>query len=189
MTTTRDEDVVELLIDQHNQIRKMFSDMERAQGDRKRGLFEDLVRLLAIHETAEEQVVHPVARRVVEVGEAVVDRRLAEEDQAKHMLALLYDLGLDHPEFGPRFKKLTESVLEHADREEMDEFWYLRDTVDADTLKRMADAVRAAERTVPVRPHPRTAELAVGNILVGPPLAVFARMRDAMRVLVNRDKR
>jgi hemerythrin superfamily protein len=188
MTATREQDVVELLVNQHNQIRQMFGEMENAQGDRKRELFEDLVRLLAVHETVEEEVVHPVARRKIEAGEQVVDARLHEEDQAKHMLAELYDLGPDKPEFDIRFRAAKEAILQHAEREERDEFSRLREKVDANQLKRMADAVRAAERTAPTRPHPRSPESAVGNLLAGPPLAVFDRVRDAMREMVKKGK-
>ncbi|GAA1823689.1 hemerythrin domain-containing protein [Planosporangium flavigriseum] len=188
MTATREQDVVELLVDQHNQIRRLFSEMDGAQGDRKREVFEDLVRLLAIHETAEEEVVHPVAGRRIEGGQKIVEERLHEEDQAKHMLAELYDLGPDKPEFDVRFQALKNAVIQHAEREEQQEFSTLREKVDKDTLKRMADAVRAAEKTAPTRPHPRTPESAVGNILAGPPLAVFDRVRDKMRELVKSGK-
>jgi hemerythrin superfamily protein len=181
MTTTREKDVVELLVDQHNQIRQMFGEMENAQGDRKREMFEDMVRMLAIHETVEEEVVHPVSRRKIEGGQQIVEQRLHEEDQAKHMLGELHDLGPDKPEFDIRFQALKNAVLQHAEREERDEFSQLRQKVDADQLRRMADAVRMAERTAPTRPHPRTPESAVGNLLAGPPLAVFDRVRDAMR--------
>jgi hemerythrin superfamily protein len=188
MTATREQDVVQVLIDQHNQIRQLFGEMEKAQGNRKSEVFEDLVRLLAIHETAEEEVVHPVAGRRIENGQAIVEQRLHEEGQAKHLLAELYDLGPDKPEFDIRFQALKNAVIQHAEREEREEFSQLREKVDPDMLKRMADAVRAAERTAPTRPHPRTPESAVGNILVGPPLAVFDRMRDAMRQLVKTDR-
>ncbi|MGC9669512.1 hemerythrin domain-containing protein [Planosporangium sp. 12N6] len=181
MTTTREKDVVELLVDQHNQIKTMFAEMETAKGDRKREVFEDLVRLLAVHETAEEEVVHPVARRKIANGKQVVDERLHEEDQAKRMLAELYDLGIDKPEFDIRFRAAKDSIIAHAEREERDEFSGLRQTVDADQLRRMADAVKAAERTAPTRPHPNAPESAVGNLLAGPPLAVFDRVRDSMR--------
>jgi hemerythrin superfamily protein len=189
MTTTREKDVVELLVDQHNQLRQMFSEMEGAQGDRKRDVFEDIVRLLAIHETAEEEVVHPVAGRVVQGGQKIVEERLHEEGQAKHMLAELHELGPDKPEFDIRFQALKNAVLQHAEREEQQEFSKLREKVDADQLRRMADAVRLAERTAPTRPHPRTPESAVGNLLAGPPLAVFDRIRDAMREATKGSKR
>jgi hemerythrin superfamily protein len=56
-----------------------------------------LVRLLAVHESAEEQILHPAARH--DAGDSVVDARLHEEDEAKHILSDLYDLGTDNPEF------------------------------------------------------------------------------------------
>jgi hypothetical protein len=53
-----------------------------ASGEHKRDLFQDLVRLLAVHEIAEEEVVHPAARRAIDGGDQVVDSRLHEEDEA-----------------------------------------------------------------------------------------------------------
>jgi hypothetical protein len=181
MTATQEKDVVDLLIDQHNQVRQLFGQLETAKGERKRDLWEDLVRLLAVHETAEEEVVHPVARRKIEGGEQIVERRLAEEEQAKHMLAELHDIGVDHPEFNAKLIKCRDAVFAHADREEKEEFADLRAKVDADQRKRMANALMAAEKTAPTRPHPRTPESAIGNLLAGPPLAVFDRIRDTMR--------
>jgi hypothetical protein len=45
----------------------------------------------------------------------------------------------------------------------------------------MAGAVRAAEAAAPTRPHPAAGESAAANALAGPPLAVFDRIRDAVR--------
>jgi hemerythrin superfamily protein len=180
VTTTQEQDVVDLLLEQHDQIRSLFSQVQRAQGAAKRELFEDLVRLLAIHESAEEEIVHPFARRKIEDGDAVVDARLHEEDEAKHVLAGLYDLGVDHPEFDARFEALAMSVNEHATHEENEEFLHLRQTVEADKLRRMAGALRAAESTAPTRPHPNAPESAAA-VLAGPPLAVFDRVRDTIR--------
>ena len=61
-TPASKQDVVDLLIQQHNQIRDLFVEVEAASGAAQLGAFRRLVRLLAIHETAEEQAVHPVAR-------------------------------------------------------------------------------------------------------------------------------
>ncbi|MEN3303898.1 MAG: hypothetical protein V7603_100 [Micromonosporaceae bacterium] len=181
MTTTQDQDVVDLLLEQHNQIKTLFQQVSAAQGPRKRDLFEQLVRLLAVHESAEEEVVHPAARRKAQAGDAVVDSRLREEDEAKHALADLYDVGVEHPEFDSRLATLSHAVIEHAEHEEHDEFPYLRQNLDAETRRRMAGALRAAEATAPTRPHPAAGESAAANLIAGPPLAVFDRMRDAVR--------
>ncbi|MEU6413337.1 hemerythrin domain-containing protein [Microbispora sp. NPDC046933] len=80
MTTATEQDVIDLLLAQHNQITTMFAEVAAARGDRRRELVNDLVRLLAVHESAEEQVVHPAARS--KAGDEVVEARLHEEDRA-----------------------------------------------------------------------------------------------------------
>jgi hemerythrin superfamily protein len=181
VTDVREQDVVDLLLEQHNQIKSLFSQVAAAQGAQKRELFEDLVRLLAVHESAEEEVVHPAARRNIEGGDQVVDSRLQEEHEAKQALSDLYDLGVDHPEFDTRLTVLAEAVITHATHEENDEFRYLRQNVPADKLRRMAGALKTAEATAPTRPHPGAGESAAANLLAGPPVAVFDRIRDAVR--------
>jgi hemerythrin superfamily protein len=181
VTDGRQQDVVDLLLEQHNQIKSLFGQVEATQGALKRELFEDLVRLLAVHESAEEEVVHPVARHIIEGGDQVVDSRLHEEHEAKQALSDLYDLGVDHPEFNTRLAALAQDVTAHATHEETEEFGYLRRNVPADKLQRMAGALKAAEATAPTRPHPGAGESATANLLAGPPIAVFDRIRDAVR--------
>jgi hemerythrin superfamily protein len=184
MTTAQtgtDRDVVDLLLEQHDEIKSLFGQVQQAQGAVKQELFQDLVRLLAVHESAEETVVHPVARRTLDDGDQEVQRRLDEEDRAKKELAALYDLGVAHPDFDRRLQAFAAEVTEHATREEAEEFLRLRGTVQADRLRTMAGALRAAEKAAPTRPHPGAPESAVGNVLAGPPMAVFDRVRDAVR--------
>ncbi|MEV4460933.1 hemerythrin domain-containing protein [Microbispora sp. NPDC049633] len=179
MSTATEQDVIDLLLAQHNQIKTMFAEVAAARGERRRELFNDLVRLLAVHEAAEEQVVHPAARS--KAGEEVVEARLHEEDEAKHALSDLYDLGVDHPEFDARLAALEKAVVDHATHEEREEFPRLRQETSPERLRRMAGAVRVAEAISPTRPHPGAGESATANMLVGPPVAVFDRIRDVVR--------
>ncbi|RKR86849.1 hemerythrin HHE cation binding domain-containing protein [Micromonospora pisi] len=181
MATAQKQDVIDLLLDQHIQIKTLFSQVSSAQGAQKRELFEDLVRLLAVHESAEEIVVHPTARRKIEHGKRVVDARTEEEDQAKRKLAELYELGVDHPSFDSSLAAFAEAVVEHASREESEEFPALRQSLSAEQLRRMAGAVRAAEAAAPTRPHPHSGESRMANLAAGPPMAVFDRLRDTVR--------
>jgi hemerythrin superfamily protein len=180
-STGSDQNVVDLLVDQHGQIKQLFADISSATGDRKRDLFHDLVRLIAVHESAEEQVVHPTARRKITNGDPIVSARLAEEDEAKHVLAQLYDLGVDHPDFDTRLHEFSEAVAKHATAEENEEFNQLRSSLKPEELMRMAGVLRAAEAAAPTRPHPSTGESAAANAIMGPPLALFDRVRDAVR--------
>ncbi|UFT00344.1 hemerythrin domain-containing protein [Nocardia huaxiensis] len=175
------QDVVDLLLDQHHQIETLLQQIRTGQG-RKDELFTDLVRLLAIHEAAEEEVVHPIAKRAENGdGEGMVEARLEEESEAKHALAELYKLGVESPEFDVKFAEFAAAVADHAEREEAEEFTLLRKQLTTTQLERMATSVRAAEAVAPTRPHPSAGESAVANLLAGPPLAVFDRVRDAVR--------
>jgi hypothetical protein len=53
--------------------------------------------------------------------------------------------------------------------------------VPTEQLQRMAGAVQAAEKLAPTRPHPKAGESAAANLLAGPPMALFDRLRDAVR--------
>ncbi|CAL9286812.1 hemerythrin domain-containing protein [Streptomyces olindensis] len=175
-----DDDVVALLKAQHVTIRELFQEVESSTGDQQRDAWRRLVRMLAVHETAEEEVVHPTARRAFDSGEQVVAERLEEERQAKEQLSRLDDMGPEDPAFMSAFLALRQAVLAHADAEEREEFAQLQQHTDADKLSAMAKAVKAAEAMAPTRPHPGV-ESAAANIAVGPFAAIVDRTRDAVR--------
>ncbi|WP_433567387.1 hemerythrin domain-containing protein [Nocardia sp. CA-151230] len=179
-TSTEQDDVIALLQQQHTQIKTLLQQVEGASGEAKRQPFENLVRLLAVHESAEEQVVHPASRRAKVAGE-VVDDRLHEEEEAKHVLAELYELGVTDDRFAGKFQDFAASVIEHAEMEEKEEFDQLRRSLSGQDSARLATAVRVAEAVAPTRPHPQAGESATANLVFGPPLALFDRIRDAVR--------
>jgi hypothetical protein len=173
-------DVVEFLIGQHMQIRDLFTEVEASTGQARRNAFERLVTLLAVHETAEEQLIHPLVRTGVEGGGDIADDRLAEESAAKEMLARLEDLGPDAVEFPSLLAELRVSVLTHAHNEEAYEFRYLRREVATAQLKPLVGMVRAAEAVAPTHPHPGV-ESATANIVTGPVVSLFDRTKEMVR--------
>jgi hemerythrin superfamily protein len=172
-------DVVSFLKGQHQEIKQLFSDVKTSQGEAKTGSFYALRRLLAVHETAEEEIVHPVARRVLPDGEAIVTARLNEEKQAKKTLAELEKLEIDSEEFRQKLAILEQDVLAHADSEERDEFERLGSFLDQSRLDRMRAAAELAEKVAPTRPHPGV-ESPAANLLAGPFASMVDRVRDAI---------
>src|SRR5271163_4923962 len=82
------DQVVAFLKAQHNLIEDMFDQVLLASDPHAREKpFIQLRQLLAVHETAEEMVVHPRARREVEAFDSIVDARLEEEHEAKELLS------------------------------------------------------------------------------------------------------
>jgi hemerythrin superfamily protein len=174
------DDVVAFLVGQHNLIKDMFEDVLHASEDSARQTaFVDLRQLLAVHETAEEMVVHPRARRDIDGGDAVVDARLLEEHEAKQQLSKLEDMDISSQEFLDALTAFRDTVIDHAEREENEEFNRLQKALDADDLNRMASAVLAAEAIAPTRPHPGV-ESAKLNFAVGPFASMLDRARDAI---------
>ncbi|KOG88766.1 hemerythrin domain-containing protein [Streptomyces varsoviensis] len=174
------QDVVELLQQQHTRIRGLFEEVADAKGDERTRSFRELIHLLAVHETAEEEVVHPFARKHIDGGEQVVKDRIEEEEGAKRALGRLEDMDPDSPEFLDLFAALRQDVTAHADAEERYEFAHLRAAADRDRLERLAAAVRAAEALAPTRPHPGT-DTALKNLMAGPVAGVVDRTRDVVR--------
>src|SRR5690242_15678855 len=145
----------------------MFPDTLAASGKAREKAFVELRRLLAVHETAEEEIVHPRAKRKISNGTAVVDKRLHEEHEAKTALQKLEKLDVDSEEFTRELTKLRDAVVEHAKHEEQDEFAKLGEELSSEELERMGRAAKLAEATAPARPHAGV-ESQVANLAAGP---------------------
>lgn len=178
-SATDKTNVVQFLTDQHKQIRALFDEVDKATDKTaKDKAFVQLRRLLAVHETAEEQIVHPQARSAVPNGQRVVEARLQEENAAKQALTELEKLDVTSVEFATQFAQLRTAVLAHAENEETEEFPALEAQKDSAALAKMARAVAVAEKLAPTRPHAGV-ESAAGNTLAGPFAAMLDRARDA----------
>lgn len=183
MSAETHSDVVALLKAQHQRIRAMFDAVEKATAEDRRKNFDDLRRFLAVHETAEEMVVHPRARTGAG-GEQVVNPRLAEEHAAKELLSRLDGMETSDSDFTPTLAQLRSAVLAHAASEENEEFPLLEQATDESSRATMAAAVRAAEAIAPTHPHPGV-ESATANALAGPLASVVDRTRDAVRTVLE----
>jgi hemerythrin superfamily protein len=175
------EDVVKFLKDQHQTVKKLFGDtLKTAEKDKREESFFELRKLLAVHETAEEIVVHPVARHEIANGDKIVDARLHEEHEAKEHLAKIEGMDIESDEFIEALTELQKAVLLHAEHEESEEFDKLGASLDKDDLKRMAGAVQAAEAIAPTHPHPGV-ESAKMNFAAGPFASMLDRARDVLK--------
>ncbi len=172
-------DVVEYLLAQHMRIRDLLAEVLRTSGDERREAFREVLHLLSVHETAEEEVVHPRVRHVEAAGDAIVDDRLGEEHHAKELLEQLDGMDVDDARFLPLFVRLREAVITHAVAEQRYEFNRLRQHLSAPERAAMLGLVRAAEATAPTHPHAGV-ESATANLLLGPPVAIMDRVRDAI---------
>jgi hemerythrin superfamily protein len=180
-TASQTDDIVAAIRRDHGEIKDLFGRVESASGaDGRENAFRLLVAKLAMHETAEEEIVHPLLRKEPG-GEEIADRLLAQEDQGKKLLAELEKMGPAAPEFDSKFRTLRAEVLEHADQEEQLEHPRIEQSVDADRRRKLAQLFETAEAAAPTHAHPNAPESAAGNLVLGPFVAVADRVRDAIR--------
>src|SRR6266542_368853 len=137
--------VTELLHQQHEEVKGMFDQLSLAVGQARVELFDCLRATLAVHETAEEIVVHPAARKAGGDAGEIVDARLREEDQAKESLAELERIGPGGDGFDARLAAFHQALLSHAEAEEHQLFPLVEKACDPDELTRMAERLRTAE--------------------------------------------
>jgi hypothetical protein len=131
-------DIVDVLREQHDQIRQLCAGIERDDGARKERLFAELDRLVNLHELGERRVVHPAVRTTTPAGGDVGLACAAEEGDIERTLADLKDLGVRHATFDRRFAVLHRAILDHHAREERDEFPLIRLYVRAERRHTMA---------------------------------------------------
>jgi len=173
------QDVITFLELQHRQIKQLFGEVRASSGEQRERTFTELRRLLAIHETAEEEVVHPAARKALPGGDAIINARLQEENKAKKALSALEELDPNSPEFDAQFSTFAMDVLAHAAAEERQEFEPLAASLSEAELERLRHTVELAERFAPTRPHPGV-ESQAANLVVGPFAAMVDRARDLL---------
>lgn len=110
------QDVVELILNDHREMERMFEQLKSDPSTRL-GLVPVLTTLLTAHSRAEEAEVYPAAR--TEAGAAVE----VEHSQEEHLLAdkLLAELAAADPEtldFDDKLSQLIDAVTHHVEEEE-----------------------------------------------------------------------
>jgi hemerythrin superfamily protein len=170
-------DVVGFLMGQHQQVKRLLSEVLETTGEQRQHAFDEAREMLARHETAEEMIVRPLTRKAP-AGDAVAEARMAEENEAKQVLADLEKMDVGSSEFVTAFTSFRQSVLSHAEAEERDEFPLLRQNVDADALDKARKQVERAEKMAPTHPHP-SVKTTAANYVAGPFAAMLDRARDA----------
>jgi hemerythrin superfamily protein len=170
-------DVIEFLLNQHEQVRGLLADVVSSSGEERQRYFDTVREMLARHETAEEMIVRPLTRKAPG-GDAVAEGRMHEENEAKEVLASLEKMDVGSAEFTAKFSEFRQSVLDHAGAEERDEFPLLRQNTDEDALVKARDRVKRAEAMAPTHPHP-SAKTTAANYVAGPFAAMLDRARDA----------
>lgn len=178
-------DVIDLIQADHQEFRTLFDSIDTIPPDQREDLFRTLVAELARHEAAEEALVHRALRDDVPDGESVAEQVLEEESGAERLLADMEKMDPTSSDFLDAFIRLRDDVIGHADHEEREEHPRLREQLDEQQLRDMADKWERLKDMGPTRPHPRTPQSPEVRGAVGPIAGVFDRARDRARQMLS----
>ncbi|HEX3540991.1 MAG TPA: hemerythrin domain-containing protein [Acidimicrobiales bacterium] len=183
--TNEGRNLIALLLEDHAKVKGLLEQVGDAAVDQE-SLFRRIVKDLATHEVAEEEVVYPAVRSWVKDGEALADARVDEQQQTEVLLASMERMEPDTAEFRGSLEILRSAVLEHATHEEVEVFPALRRDVAPERLATLAQAYTVAKAMAPTHPHPNAPNTFPGNVLVGPAFAIVDRAYDVVRSALQR---
>ncbi len=174
-------DAIAVLKKDHAEAERLLVRFEKTRSaPERRKLAERLVRELSIHAAIEEQLVYPRLRGRLDGEEGDVLLALEEHHFAKVALAEIDALPAESERLEPKVRILAENVRRHVHEEERELLPALKRLVSADELAELGDALLAAKRLAPTRPHPAAPDEPPGNVLTTPAAAVYDRGRDAL---------
>ena len=107
------------------------------------------------------------------------EARMAEEHEAKHLLARLEKMAPGFFDFPDALAEFEAKVLAHAEREEQTVFPLLEQRLPPAERQEMAKNFLYVAAKAPSHAHAHSLESAVGNAVLGPVLATIDRVRDS----------
>ncbi|PWR11449.1 hemerythrin [Micromonospora acroterricola] len=181
--STGDQDVVDILVADHQQVETLFVELETRQGtpEYRRQLVDVMIAELVRHAVAEEAYVYPTARKTLPDGDEIAEREIAEHADAERTMKELESVDPSDPRFDELIAHLTSTIRHHVREEEGELFPRLRAATAREELVELADKVTAVKEIAPTRPHPSLPDHPPANKILAPGAGLVDRLRDALR--------
>ncbi len=144
---------IELLKQQHDEVKELFQKAEKAEGDALLELFESIADDLAVHAAIEEKQFYPATKsaRTEELLHEAVEEHLA----AKRVIADLLEMEPSDPQFEAKVKVLKELVEHHIEEEEGELFPKVKRLLSEDELEDLAVVMEDMARDLKAGGAPR----------------------------------
>jgi hemerythrin superfamily protein len=142
--TTTGNDAIEILLNDHEVVKRLFEELENAEAGARATVLEQLKTLLTVHNATEENLVYP-AIRFVAARKRDAETLYHQQDEAESSLwsidATIKGV-IDGEDADEQIRTLHKAVLAHIRKEEETEFPHLRQALKGSALKRLTDDVR-----------------------------------------------
>ncbi|WP_171117935.1 MULTISPECIES: hemerythrin domain-containing protein [unclassified Streptomyces] len=150
-----------------------------ADGEHRERVLRETVQLVFSHAFAEETVLWPAVRRSVEDGHELTLRVEEEHQQINDLVADIERLSPGSPEREEKVRRVFAWIRQDIRDEEDLVLPRLQEALPAAQLRRLGTAWDTVRRSAPTHPHPVIPRRPPGNAVLGVPLGLYDRMRDA----------
>ena len=117
MASSKSQDAIALLKDDHRKVEKLFKEFESAKGEgRKEKLARQICMELTVHTKIEEEIFYPACDG--KVDEDLLKESYVEHDAAKLLIAEIMAAGGDDEFYDAKVKVLQEEIEHHVEEEE-----------------------------------------------------------------------
>jgi hemerythrin-like domain-containing protein len=148
-------DAIVLLKDDHREIRKAFTEFEKA-GEKayaqKGKLVDRIIELLTVHTYIENEVMYPRVRELLPELEDDVLESYEEHHVADLLVIELAGMKPDDEHFTAKTTVLIENVRHHVEEEEDEWFPKVREGLGRKVLQEIGAELVEARKTAPTRP-------------------------------------
>ena len=180
--TRQQGDLVDILVTDHNEVEKAFTEYERGglADERRRNLVDHIITELVRHSVAEEQYLYPAAREVLPDGNKLADEEVKEHAEAEKVMKQLESLDPSESEFDRLTRQLISDIRHHVSEEEGELFPRLQQACTSEQLMDLGKKISMAKQSAPTRPHPSAPDKPPANMILAPGAGMIDRMRDAL---------
>ena len=148
-------DAIVLLKEDHKEVRKLFTDFEKAGKDAtktKGTIVHRIIELLTVHTYIENEVMYPRVRALLPDLEDDILESYEEHHVADVLVMELYGMDPDAERFDAKATVLIENVRHHMEEEEEDWFPKVRSGLGRKALQEIGEELIAAKKKAPREP-------------------------------------
>jgi hemerythrin superfamily protein len=116
-TQEKGQDAIQLLRQDHDEVRKMFEEFESADEDRKFELAAEICQALTVHATIEEEIFYPQVREAIDAEDLMTEAEI-EHDTVKHLIERVQAGEIDEVQLSAMIKVMQEYVNHHVNEEQ-----------------------------------------------------------------------
>ena len=112
------KDAIELLIDDHNEVKRLFNEILEGDAEDNEETFVQLKNALLAHSRIELEIFYPRVQEKVDNGRDMIADAKEDHRKVEEMLTTLEETGVDGDDFETNLRTLQRAVLDHAENDE-----------------------------------------------------------------------